>query len=99
MNPQPLLSKRVDDIKLVLTAAARLMWPLLRLPLVALLTLIEPLMRFVFGLSMLVGIVAAIAFEISSLGPRFPFLGMFALSLGSGMILFLYYGLLALLSR
>jgi len=83
----------------VLTAVARVAWRVWRLPILALLTLLEPVVRVVFSLAIVFGIIAALVFELSAVGPRFPFLGMLALSLGSGVTLVVYYGVLTLVSR
>lgn len=82
-----------------LFAAARFMWRAGRRPLLAVLTLIEPVIRAVFSIAMMLGIVAATVFEYSAVGPRFPFLGVFAMSLGFGLALVAYYGLMSLVSR
>jgi hypothetical protein len=42
------------------------------------------------------GVLASILFEISAVGPRFPFAKAMIISLSFGVILFLYYGLLSL---
>ena len=81
------------------SSAARSIWKVVRLPLVGMLMLLEPAVRYICSLAMVLGIIASVAFEISAAGPRFPFFGMLALSLGFGVALFLYYGLIALLSR
>lgn len=71
----------------------------MRVLLLALLTFFEPAIRMVTSLAMLLGILAAIVFELSAVGPTFAFLKMLALSLGCGVVLALYHGLLALVSR
>lgn len=80
-------------------SAARLLWNAARIPVLAILLLLEPAVRFICSLALVLGFFASVMFEISAAGPRFPFLWMLALSLGSGVVLFLYYGLIALLSR
>ncbi|MEX2151066.1 MAG: hypothetical protein WD793_12695 [Steroidobacteraceae bacterium] len=82
-----------------LTTLMHFIWETVRLPLVAVLTLLESLVRGVFGLAMVLGIIVAILFEISAVGSRFPFLEMLELSLGFGAALLGYYGLLFLVSR
>jgi hypothetical protein len=77
----------------------RLLWNVLRFPLLGILLLLEPVVRYTFSVAMVLGIITSVAFEISAAGPRFPFLAMLALSFGFGIALFLYYGLIALLSR
>ena len=69
------------------------------MPVLALLTLLEPVVRVVFSLAIVLGIIAAMVFELSAVGPRFPFLGILCLTLGSGVILVVYYGVLNLFSR
>jgi hypothetical protein len=83
----------------LLRAAGGTLWWAVRVPLLGILTLLEPVVRVVFGLAMVLGIFAAVMLELSAAGPRFPFLGMLAVSLCFGAALFAYYGLLALLSR
>ena len=83
----------------VLATVARIVWHLVRLPLLALLTLFEPVVRAVLSFAMVLGVLAATVFELSAAGPRFEFLQMLAGSLGLGAALFAYHGLQALLSR
>lgn len=99
MNTPPIPARQTTGAQFVLTAAARATWQATRLSLHAVLTLLEPVIRAFSSLAMLLGIIAAIVFELSAMGPRFPFLEMLALSLGFGAALFLYYGLLSLVSR
>lgn len=74
-------------------------WWIVRVSLLGLLMLLEPVVRTVLGLAMVLGAVAAVAFEISAVGIRFSFFEMLWLSFGCGVALCLYYGLIALLSR
>ena len=99
MSELPIPARQTTGAQSVLTAGARATWQAVRLSLHAVLTLLEPVVRAVFSLAMLLGIIAAIVFELSAVGPRFPFLEMLALSLGFGAALFVYYGLLSLVSR
>lgn len=77
----------------------RFLWQLVRAPLLGILMLLEPLVRYLLGLAMVLGIVASVIFELSAAGSRFPFLAMLAGSLACGLVLFLYYGLIALPAR
>lgn len=79
--------------------AGQLVWSAVRLPLLGVLVMLEPIVRVLCSLVMVLGVIASVVFEISAVGPRFPFIGMLALSLTFGVFLFLYYGLIALLSR
>lgn len=99
MNTLPISARQITGAQSVLSAAVRATWRATRLSLHAVLTMLEPVVRAVFSFAMLLGIIAAIVFELSAVGPRFPFLEMLALSLGFGAALFLYYGLLSLVSR
>lgn len=75
--------------------AVRVCWNVVRLPIAAALLMIEPLVQFVCGFFMVVGIFVAILFEISAVGPRFPFLQIAGISLGFGLVLMFYYFLLS----
>lgn len=74
-------------------------YEVLRVLLLALLTMVEPVVRSVCTLAMLLGIVVAIVFELSAAGPTFEFLRMLVMSLGFAVALVMYYGLMALVSR
>ena len=76
------------------TGALRLLWNFVRLPVHAVLVLCEPLVRFLCSAVVVLGVFTAALFEISAVGPRFPFLGMLACSLGFGAVLLLYEGLI-----
>jgi hypothetical protein len=99
MRTSPRVEKEFEFKRPAPRKAARCLWSAVRLPLVAALTLLEPAVRYLCSIAMVLGVFASVMFEISAAGPRFPFLGMLGLSLGFGVVLFLYYGLMALLSR
>lgn len=75
--------------------AVRLCWNVVRLPIAAALLLLEPVVQFVCSFVMVVGIFVAIMFEISAVGPRFPFLQVAGISLSFGLVLMFYYFLLS----
>lgn len=77
----------------------RTLWNIARLAIVGMLLLLEPIVKAFCCGALLLGVFAAFAFELSSLGPRFPFLAMLSVSLGFGVVLILYYAILALLTR
>jgi hypothetical protein len=79
--------------------AIRFFWKLLRLSIVAVLLLFEPILRVVCAVVMVFGILAAVVLKASAIGPHFPMLGMLVLVAGSGVLLFVYHGLIALLLR
>jgi hypothetical protein len=81
-----------------LNALARML-TIVRFPLVALLLLLEPLVNVVCGAVAVLGVLVAVVFEISAVGPRFPFLLVTAIALASGVLLLLYHSAMALLIR
>jgi hypothetical protein len=73
------------------------LWQTIRLPLLGLLVILEPIVRIVMSGFALIGTLTAFLFEFGGTRP-FPFFGMLALSLGAFAVLALYEGLLELLS-
>jgi hypothetical protein len=81
------------------SATGRFFWNAIRIPVLGALVLIEPVVRIVCSCALILGIIASVVFELSAVGPRFPFLVMLGASLGFGAFLVLYEGLIALLSK
>jgi hypothetical protein len=81
-----------------LGALARVL-AIIRLPIVAVLLLLEPVVNVVCGAAAVLGVLVAAAFELSAAGPRFPFLQVTAVSLACGVLLILYHSAIALLVR
>ena len=81
-----------------LSALARVL-AMVRLPIVAVLLLLEPVVNVVCGAGAVLGVLAAAAFEVSAVGPRFPFLHVATISLACGVLLILYHSAIALLVR
>jgi hypothetical protein len=79
--------------------APRLVWHLARLPALALLLALAPVVETVCGTLMLLGLLVSVAFELSGARAHFPFWPMIALSLGFGVVLAVYHALIGLLSR
>jgi hypothetical protein len=79
--------------------APRLVWHLVRLPALALLLALAPVVETVCGTLMLLGLLVSVAFELSGARAHFPFWPMIALSLGFGVFLVVYHALIGLLSR
>jgi hypothetical protein len=71
-----------------LSALARVL-AIIRLPIVAGLLLLEPVVNVVCGAAAVLGILVAAAFELSAAGPRFPFLQVAAISFACGLLLIL----------
>jgi len=85
-----------NDARPLLAGTVRILWNAMRLPIAAALLTLEPVVGFVCGAGLVLGILASVLFEMSAVGPRFPFLKVLGISLSFGVILFLYYGLLSL---
>ncbi len=86
----------VLDSRPLLNRLARTLSTAVRLPIVALLLLLEPVVNVVCGAAAILGVLVAVVFELSAAGPRFPFIEVTALSLAFGVILVLYHSALAL---
>lgn len=80
-----------------LVTLTRFSWHNGRASLIVMLTCLEPFVRVTCSLAMILGMVAAVVFEISAVGPDFSFLGILAASLCFGLALAAYYALLGLL--
>lgn len=68
-------------------------------PLLFVLMLLEPVVRWVCSIALVLGLIVSVVFELSAVGTRFPFLAMVGTSLVFGVVLIAYYGLIALLTR
>jgi hypothetical protein len=99
MNARFNRSQQLSGMPTVLAAAVRLVWHFVRLSLQALLIVFEPIVRWILSLALVLGVLAAVVFEVSAVGAQFGCLQLIASSLGFGVVLILYYGLLALVSR
>lgn len=64
----------------------RVGWQGIALPIRALLTIVEPVARFVLTAAALLGILMSVLFELSGVAPRFPFWLVFGMSLGCGLL-------------
>jgi hypothetical protein len=82
-----------------LARIGQITWSIVRFPALAFLVLIEPLARFVLGGSSLLCFFTAFFFKWVSADPRFPFCGLLHSSIALAAALFLYEGLIDLLSR
>jgi len=83
----------------LLLRALWLLWQALRLPALALLIILEPLVAFVLSAAALVGIVIACFIKLSGDLPHFPFWGMVGSSVGCMLLLMVYHGVMQFLSR
>jgi hypothetical protein len=82
-----------------LSASARMTWKVVAFPLVAGLLLLKPIVDAICGFVLAFGLLAAIAFELSAVGPRFPFLQVAGMALGFGLFAALYHLALMVLVR
>lgn len=82
-----------------LVAALRLLWNLVRLPILAVLTLLEGVAQTVLGGLAFLSLVTALFFEYATPVARFPFWETLTFSAGCVLALVLYYILVRVLSR
>lgn len=80
-----------------LSTSVRWTWKVVSFPLIAGLLLMKPVVDFICGVMLVGGLLAAIAFEISAVGARFPFLQMAGLAVAFGLFAALYELVLMLL--
>jgi hypothetical protein len=73
-----------------LGASARMTWKVVSFPLIAGLLLLKPIVDAICGFVLTFGLVAAIAFELSAVSARFPFLQVAGIALGFGLFAALY---------
>jgi hypothetical protein len=78
-------------------SALRVLWNIVRAPILAALLLCEPIVQFICAAAMVLGVFGAIILQVSAIGAHFPLVGMLAFTVGFGVALILYYGLIALL--
>jgi hypothetical protein len=77
----------------------RLVWRLIRLPILTFLVILQPVVGLVFGGLALLGILMSFFFKLSGAAPHFPFLIMLAISVGFGLALIGYEALIRYFSR
>jgi hypothetical protein len=77
----------------------RLVWRLIRLPILTLLVILQPVIGLVFGGLALLGILMSVFFMLSGAAPHFPFVVMLAISVSFGLVLVGYEALIRYFSR
>ena len=82
-----------------ITTSLRVLWALIRLPVVTVLLALEPLVSLVLVGIFVLGTGAALLLRLSGDLPNLPFWGMVAFSFGSLLALRVYCALIGLLSR
>lgn|ERR1700722_16513045 len=85
-----------EDSRSFLLSVARVLRNVIRVPIVGVLLLIEPVVSFICGAGLVLGLVTCIVWELSGAATRFPLGKMLVFSLGCPVILFLYHALLSL---
>jgi hypothetical protein len=81
-----------------LLGALTLAWKAIRLPVLLLMTLLEPVVRILTVVALL-GVLASIVLELSGSAPKFPFWGAVAFFVGCAAIPYFYRGVMWLLAR
>jgi hypothetical protein len=76
----------------------RFTWQAVRLPALAFLITLLPVVQIILGSVALLGMLTAFFFRFLGV-PNFPFWGMLGCSLGCTLLLITYYGLMRLFSR
>ena len=82
----------------VLAGLLWLIWQAIRIPVLALLAILEPIVSTLLVAAALLGTLTALFWKLASNRPDFPFLGALALSVGCILLLTLYHGAIRLLS-
>ncbi len=77
----------------------RLLWHLVRLPVLTVLLVLEHIVRFLLPAIALLAIFMSVFFELSGVAPQFPLWGMLGLSIACGLVLLGYYALMSFFSR
>lgn len=76
-----------------------ILWQAVRLPLLAVLLVLEPLISLVLTAFGFLGIVVAVILKFSGDLPHFPFWTMMAFSVGAILLLMVYHALIGIFSR
>ena len=77
----------------------RLVWRLIRLPILTFLVILQPVVGLVIGGLALLGVLMSFFFKLSGAAPHFPFLMMLAISVGFGLALIGYEALIRYVSQ
>jgi hypothetical protein len=83
----------------LLLGVGRVLWNVIRVPIVAVLLLLEPVVTFVCSAGLVLGLFTCIVWELSAAAPKFPLGKMLVFSFACPVILFLYHALLSLFVR
>lgn len=75
------------------------LWQVVRLPILAVLLVLEPFVSLVLTAFGFLGIVVALILKLSGDLPHFPFWLMMAFSVGAILVLMMYHALIGIFSR
>ena len=81
------------------TGVVRVCWLLVRMPALAVLLALEPVVSFVLSAVGILGIAAALILRLSGALPQFPIWGMLGSFVGVLLLLSAYHALLGILAR
>lgn len=87
-----------STLKHVGRGLARFSWNVVRLPIIATLAVLEPVVRTILAGIALLGILTAVFSEFVVRAPNFPFWPMIGVSVSSALLLMLYYAAMRVFS-
>lgn len=96
--PSARSSRTADRIGGAVTGLLWLLWQAIRLPALAFLIIVEPIVRLVLAGGALLLVLTAFFYRLCTRVPHFPFWGMLGIAIASMLLLALYYALLRVLS-
>jgi hypothetical protein len=97
-SPRVLSESRLITARDYIWGTTRLLWRVLRLPVLVFLVILEPVVRFLLGGLALLGALTALFFKFYGV-PHFPFALMLGVSVGLGLMVAGYQALLDLLGK
>lgn len=92
---------RVEDRSVaadVVCGVLWILWHAVRIPILALLLILEPVVALVLWGAALLGVLTSLLFEFSGATPDFPFTLMISISIGCAVLAMAYHALVRLLS-
>jgi hypothetical protein len=99
MTPRSLMNAHLNSLPIASSSVLRPLWSLVRVPVLVLLLLLAPVVEFVCGTLLLLGLLVSVAFKISGAASSFPFWPTIALSLGLALFVLLFHALIGMLLR
>ena len=93
------MANRSSEYAEIWACLGQAVWSIVRIPILAFLIVLEPVVSFALAGLALTGILMAFLWKWTSADPRFPFWAMLGIAIGLGVALFLYEGLINFFSR